>query len=320
MMTSDEKKKSVIPIYRITTLICVGIGFCVYLIYLSYFTEAGQFCEIFGTDCSAVIHSPYGSFGGISTASLGLSYFIFHLSLLIGLNRFRADAPAIVISTVFFLSIIGIAFSLYFIYLLNVVLEQSCFACYGVHVINAILFVQYFILIVRHRSYFAKQRLIGFLLEPKSNTIAVFSLLVALNVVFGANLLEARYQLASERQKLEDNLQYFKYLYKISEYHEFEIVPSDILVGEKRVAIHQIVMFYKDGCDHCRQAREKLANIVDQNYTAVYLVLKNIKNFTPHQLKTLAVTKTPTVFIDGKMAVGWEMPGFLNEFKKDCGC
>jgi len=320
MMTSEEMKKSVFPIFRVTVLISGGIGFCSYLIYLSYFSEAGQFCKIFGTDCSAVIHSFYGSFGGISTASLGLSYFIFHLSLLIGLNRFRADAPAIVISTVFLISIIGVAFSLYFIYLLKVVLKQSCFACYGVHFINAILFVQYLILLIRHRRFFAKQRLIGFLLEPKSITISVFSLLVALNVVFGANFLEARYQLASERQKLEDNLQYFKYLYRTSAYHEFEIAPSDTLVGEKGVAIHQIVMFYKDGCNHCRQAREKLSNIVDQNYMAVYLVLKNTKRFTPHQLKTLGVTKTPTVFIDGKMAVGWEMPGFLNEFTKDCGC
>ena len=138
-----------------------------------------------------MIQSFYGSFGGISTASLGLSYFIFHLSLLIGLNRFRADAPAIVISTVFILSIIGVAFSLYFIYLLKVVLQQSCFACYGVHFINAILFAQYLILLIRHRRFFAKQRLIGFLLEPKSITIAVFSLLMALGGCFMSNLLAA---------------------------------------------------------------------------------------------------------------------------------
>ncbi len=320
LMASGEKKQSIFPILRVTALICGGIVFCTYLIYLSYFSEAGHFCEIFGTDCSAVIHSSYGSIGSISTASLGLSYFIFQLSLLIGLNRVRAAAPAILISAVFFLSIIGVAFSLYFVYLLKVVLEQSCFACYGVHFINAILFVQYLILLIRHRRLFAKQRLFGFLLEPKSITIAAFSLLVALNVVFSANLLEARHQLASERQKLEDNLQYFKYLYRASKYHEFEIVPSDIIVGEKDVAIHQIVMLYKDSCNHCRQAREKLSNLVDQNYMSVYLVLKNVKSFSPHQLKALNVTKTPAVFIDGKMAVGWEMPGFLNEFTKDCGC
>ena len=70
-------------------------------------------------------------------------------------------------------------------------------------------------------------------------------MLVALNIVFGSNLFEARYYHASEREKLQDNLQNYKYLYSTSEYHESGVKPADIVVGEKGVAIHQIVMLYK---------------------------------------------------------------------------
>ena len=106
----------------------------------------------------------------------------------------------------------------------------------------------------------------------------------------------------------------------MSRYHEFEIAPSDTVIGEKGVAIHQIVMFYKDNCNHCRLAKKKLAEIVTQHDMAVYLVLKNVKNLTARQLKRLDVTKTPAVFIDGKMAAGWEVSGFLDVFTQDCGC
>jgi uncharacterized membrane protein/glutaredoxin len=319
-MTFNVEKAPAFPFLRFAVLIGCGISSCLYLNFLSYFSEAGRFCEIFGTNCSAVVHSRYGSLGGIPTASLGLSYFIFHLSVLVGFNRSRTDNPEIITVAGFLLSVIGLASSLYFVYLLKTVLNQSCLACYGVHFINAVLFVQYLILVIRDRRLLSRHRLVASYLQPKTIVVGAFSLLVSLNVVLGANLLETKYQLASEREKLHENLQYYKYLYNKSENHEFEIVPSDILFGEKGVAIHQIVMLYKDSCNHCRLAREKLSHIVNQNDMAVYLVLKNVEGFTLHQLKKLGVTKAPAVFIDGKMAVGWEIPGFLNEFTNDCGC
>jgi len=320
MTDSNPKIVSAFPFARVAVLIGGGICFCLYLIYLSYFSSAGRFCELFGTDCSAVIQSDFGSFGGISTASLGLSYFVFHLSLLIGFKRFHAERPEMITTAAFFLSTAGLACSLYFIFLLKVVLKQGCFACYGVHFINALLFVQYLIRIIRDRRLIARHRLCAFIFESKSVAAIVFSLLVALNVVFGANFLEARHHLDSERQKLNENLQYYQYLYHTAEYHEFDIVPADEVIGEIGLAIHQIVMFYKDSCNHCRKAKEKLSAIVQENDMAVYLVLKNVKDFTPHQLQALNVSQTPTVFIDGKKAAGWEVPGFLNEFTRDCGC
>ena len=321
-MTSDEKTEPVFPLVRTTALICVGIGFCLFLIYLNYSSsgEAGRFCAIFGTDCAAVTRSAFGSFGGISTATIGLSYYIFQLSILIGLFRIRAEAPELLVYAAFWISSAGLAFSLLFVYLLQVVLQQSCLACYGVHFINAILFGQGLILFVRDRRVADGQCLTGLFREPKSLAVFVISLLAALNVTFGASFLEARRELAAERGKLQQNLQYYKYLYAMSEYHEFEIEPADIVVGEKGIAIHQIVMFYKERCDHCRAAEEKLSAIVEKNDLAVYLVLKNVKHFTPRQLDTLGVGKTPTIYIDGKKAAGWEVPGFLNEFTRDCGC
>ena len=316
-MTFNKTQAPVFPFVRVAVLISGGIGFCLYLIYLSYFSEAGRFCEIFGTDCTSVIHSAYGSFGGISTATLGLSYFVFQLLFLLGLKRVRVDAPEIITVAAFMLSSAGFAFSLYFIYLLKAVLKQSCFACYGVHFINAALFVEYLVRFIGARRRRAKLRLTTFFLDPKCIAAGVFSLLIALNVAFGASLLEARYHLAAERRKLQENLQYHQYLYQSSNYQEFEIAPTDIVVGEKGVAIHQIVMLFKDNCDHCRKAKETLSALVREHEMAIYLVLKNVKDFTPDQLEKLQVTKTPAIFIDGKLAVGWEMPGFLDEFTED---
>ena len=95
-MFSSSQKYDCFPFWRVAVLVGGGIIFCAYLINLSYFNETGKFCELFGTDCSSVIHSAYGSIWGISTACLGLSYFIFHLSLLIGLKRIPSMTPEMI--------------------------------------------------------------------------------------------------------------------------------------------------------------------------------------------------------------------------------
>jgi glutaredoxin len=145
-------------------------------------------------------------------------------------------------------------------------------------------------------------------------------LLLALTIFFGINLFAAQKQLVAEQKKLNTNLNYFQYLYRNSPLHPIAITAKDQVVGDPEVAIHQIVLVYKDGCRHCLAAKEKLAEEVQNYPEGVYLVLKNFRNFSSVELDRLGISRAPTVFINGKIAEGWDVPGFLDEFTDGCGC
>ena len=67
-------------------------------------------------------------------------------------------------------------------------------------------------------------------------------------------------------------------------------------------------------------AKEKLTAMVEKHEMSVYLVIKNVRSMSAGNLIDLNVTSFPAVFIDGKLAQGWEVPGFLDPFLEDCGC
>ena len=80
------------------------------------------------------------------------------------------------------------------------------------------------------------------------------------------------------------------------------------------------MFLYKDGCNHCRRSKEKLINAVVESDGAVYLVMKNVSANSKQKMSQWDVSKVPAVFVDGKRALGWEVPGFLNKFTENCGC
>jgi hypothetical protein len=51
-----------------------------------------------------------------------------------------------------------------------------------------------------------------------------------------------------------------------------------------------------------------------------YLVLKNFQSLSAEELDRFGISRVPAVFINGKMAEGWDVPGFLDEFTAGCGC
>ena len=144
--------------------------------------------------------------------------------------------------------------------------------------------------------------------------------MLALTVFLALNLWASHTELVAERNKLGRNLEYFHYLYRNSPLYSLPVSAADRVIGDPDVAIHQIVLVYKDGCRHCRAVREKLTATVQVHPEGVYLVLKNFRNFSAEELKRFGISRVPAVFINGKRAAGWDIPGFLDEFTAGCGC
>ena len=224
-------------------LINLGILLCTYLVYLSVNADAGHFCELFGSDCSLVVRSGYGRLGEISVSSLGLGYFVFHFCFLLAVKLKTIRSLAGRICTCGF-CLIGLAFSIYCIYLLAAVLKQTCIACYAVHAVNLLLFVVYVLLFYRIIPSSERNRTHPSIRKTGFAGIVSISLLVAVNVVLVTTLLEAKQQLTIERSKTVNNLLYYRYLYDTAKPTIFLIEPQDKVIGEKGIAVHQIILFF----------------------------------------------------------------------------
>jgi len=148
----------------------------------------------------------------------------------------------------------------------------------------------------------------------------VNALFLAVIVFLAVNLAETKNILKIEQAQLSQNLDYYKFIHTQADKFNFKIEDGDEVHGEPGIAIHQMVLLYKDGCSHCENAKEKLIKTVNEYETAVYLLLKNYTSFTRQALEEMKVDKAPILFINGQMAIGWEIPGFLDNYTEDCGC
>jgi len=301
---------------------CYALGFltCAYLTLLSFSAEAGYLCEMAGTDCGAVIGSDYGRILGLSVATLGLGFFLGQAVLLvIARNRLvTSSVPYLLLGA----GAGGLVFSGYLIYVMRAVLGQDCLACYGAHAANAAALACLLARVWQMRRNRDRGSLRQSLQSGGLKPLIALSALSAAAVIFGLNWLEARQQLAVERARLRENLQYYSYLYETAQRLELQAQAGDAVVGERAVAPHQIVLFYKHGCSHCRAAGEKLAAIVKRHENAVHLILKDVQRLSEIELARLQdqTAKLPAVFVNGKHAAGWDVPGFLERFTLDCGC
>jgi uncharacterized membrane protein/glutaredoxin len=298
----------------------VGCLTCAYLTVLSFSADAGHFCELAGTDCVAVIRSNHGRILGLSIATLGLGFF-FGQAVLLVIAGNRSAAPAVPY-LLLGAGATGLLFSGYLIYVMRVALGQDCLACYGAHTANAAASACLVARVIQMRRK-----------EPQANRQSAaqagglrariaLSILSAAVVIFGLNWMEARHQLSMERARLKENLDYYSYRYETAQRLELRVQAGDAVVGERAVAPHQIVLFYKHGCGHCQAAREKLTAVVKRHENAVHLILKDVQRLTDVERARLKeqISKLPAVFVNGKHADGWEVPGFLDRFTLDCGC
>jgi uncharacterized membrane protein len=297
----------------------LGLVLTTYLASLSAFTDLGRLCSVVGSDCLGAVHSAYGRVFGFSVASFGIGYFAFQLILVVLLSR-RTPIAALLSETQLLGAFLAAGVSLFFLYVLRFVLVQDCIGCYGVHAVNAAALA--LCLVRRFHMLKGPGRLFsGLLRRPlKLGPALAIPILISLNVTLFASLLEMKALYKREQGKIQNNLEYYRYLYKASPLHSFNLESGDLLLGEPAIALHEIVLFYKEGCGHCRAAREKLAELVRKHDSAVYLVVREVSRMSPSALENLQVRQVPAVFIDGRLAEGWQLPGFLETFAKDCGC
>jgi len=297
----------------------LGVGVCLYLTYLALVPEAGDLCQVMGGRCGDLARSSEHGIWGIPAAVLGLGYFCFFLLYAV-LNRcINTDPFSADINPALLVNIIGLAGSAYYLYLLLYVLKVFCIACLLAHLVNIFIFLLTLWGVTRRQDSGQIKTLLVFGRSHVLGTL-VIAAAVAFNLMLGISLGDARQQLATEQNKTKNNLSYYKYLYDTSAAHDLEAAPMDEVLGEPGIAVHQIVCFYKEGCSHCQKAKDRLTEIVYHHDTAVYLVMKNIAHVQPDRLQALNVNQVPSVFIDGKAAFGWQVPGFLDPFINDCGC
>ena len=319
-MEYSQSTKPSLLILVDTILIYNGLIFSAYLAYLSATDANGAFCELFKSNCTAVVQTPYGDFFGISVASIGLGYFLFLGGLRIGYHKLGFDLThaAVIIDSI--LRCLSLMISGYFSFLMVFILDEKCFACFMVHATNLGLFLRASFQSIKIFRSLPSTSLPILLGPPPAGMVYLLSFFIGLNGFLLTNFFDAKNQLKAAQLKINQNHQFYQYLYEKSPKHDLTISDNDIVVGEKAIAIHQITLFYKDNCNHCFTARNKLIDIVRSHESAVYLVLKNARTIPKQQLNSLEITKLPAVFIDGKFAQGWMVPGFLEKFTEDCGC
>lgn len=293
-----------------------GAVLCLYILVLGSGPSDSGFCELFKSDCASVLQSEFAAWSGFPVASFGLGYFVMQFALVAAGFLQRRDGRGHHWTVVFANNLIGAAAGLYFIYLLTTVLKEFCLLCSAVHLVNFLALAIAGRHILLHKGRPEPRKIAASLtVGPVS-----FALLLSLVVFLGANLHATRNELVNEKKNLGENLGFSEYQYRNSPYRQFAWGPDEEIVGDRRRAVHEIVLFYKDGCKHCKKAREKLVGLVQKYPREVYLVLKNTKEVPPELLKELQIDRVPEVFINGKRAAGWDIPGFLDKYTEDCDC
>lgn len=297
-------------------LLGIGLLLSIYLFSLSVFTDGGGFCELFQGDCRSAVQSAYGTFLSFPVAGFSCGYFVVQLGLLLQFaGAGRISLP--LLRTAACLSVVAAMGSIFFLFILVAEVKEICPACLGVHGIN-FLVVGSLLFYTRNSD----RQSTPLPSAGRQNWLqpAALCLLAGLVCFLAINLWKTSVQLHQEQEIVSKNLQFFRYLYYDSPKHSIEITAKDIVVGEGAYANHQIVLIYKDGCRFCARAKQKLTKAVAEHKLAVYLVMKNYQDIDPETLKLWGVERVPQVFIDGRAAKGWDIPGFLEEFTDDCGC
>jgi hypothetical protein len=146
-------------------------------------------------------------------------------------------------------------------------------------------------------------------------------MLVLLFGLLAANLPEPLCRPSEEDPwNLHDVLSDYQNRYHSETLHLFIAGSRDTVIGEPAISAHQIVLISKEDCAPCREARERIEKRTLDHPTAVHLIIKDISSLSPSALQQLGVEQLPAVFVDGRFAEGWYLPGFLDTFVQDCGC
>ena len=272
----------------------------------------GRVCELTGADCAAVTSSEWGSVFGVSWASLGLAWFAAMLALrLIGLLGF-ISVPERLLRVV---HLGALVIALYLSGLMFSGVTGVCSLCLLVHAVNVlatlILFMWRVALDTANHDKISRPAWV-----PLQLVVCLFLL-----VLCAANWWLTTLNLNATNERIVGNLQYWQFLHRQQPKHSFIPKEGDEAFDLDGEGFHQIVLIYKDGCQHCKRAKEYLGNLARNNSDTVYVIFKNINSLSVARLHEIGVKGAPAVFLNGRLAEGWEVSGFFREVLGDeCDC
>lgn len=141
MQTHTKRNKNVS--YLVILLSLAGLAISTYLSH-EFISSAKEIhnCPLFGDGCSVVLHSEYSKFlGVIPNAYLGVLYYA---SLLFFYILYLLKKKEAILQIPMMLSIIGVLFSLYLLYVQGSLIGAFCFYCVSSALISILILIAEF--------------------------------------------------------------------------------------------------------------------------------------------------------------------------------
>lgn len=225
-------------------------------------------------NCDAILLNDYATlFGFISSASLGLTGFVFVLWLVLnGLFNERIRKIAWVFLVVYFFAAIG--FSWYYVYVMMFQVDYICTWCIVVHVVNLLsLIVALWVALKKRKGFLLTE-----IASPGERTYFI-GVGLALSVLTIAAATAAEKTLVLEEikikyEELANDPLVIAAVIKGSPTYEIPISASDPVFGDP-ASPHNLVFFSDFQCPICARTEGYLKKVIDANPGVLNLVFKN---------------------------------------------
>jgi protein-disulfide isomerase/uncharacterized membrane protein len=262
----------------IAILALAGVLFCLLLLMQSGYSKSFALPMLCGqvSGCELVQQSRWGRIGPIPAATIGLAYFAAVACWFFTVGRPNSAGrgwhwfPAILVG-------LGCAGSVYYLYVMFVVLRAFCPLCTAVHVVNVLVLLGVLRLWPRRRSDLPA----GHAVMPAPTVrlgVTALALAATWSVTMiigsGAFLAMLRSTYASDLQQLAQDVDFARFLYQREVHHDVPVSPQDVVRGPPD-AVHTVVAFTDYQCPACARFDKAWREIPDSLRQRARLVLKH---------------------------------------------
>ena len=132
----DRTHKIDILIYFFLVLALLGLADSVYLA-ASYFTDSPLSCETI-RGCNEVANSPYATIAGVPISTMGVLYYVIAVA---GAFFYLVKRRTVYATLLALLTMIGLATSVYFMYVQVVLIKAICIYCVASAIAATLMFI-----------------------------------------------------------------------------------------------------------------------------------------------------------------------------------